>query len=144
MAAIKSLNAIADKWSTVTPQRQPDYEAGIQQPRRPWQQATAAAADAYRDGVTKAAQQGTFARGVNKAGDEAWRTGALTKGTARWGPGVQLATEKYAAGFAPYRAAIERLTLPPRFARRDPRNLQRVAAVVAAMTGAATGTTAAR
>ena len=55
------------------------------------------------------------------------------KGTARWGPGVVLAQDKYARNFAPFRDAIERVTLPPRFARRDPRNLDRVKAVVNAL-----------
>ena len=44
-----------------------------------------------------------------------------------------MAEPKYAAGFAPYRDAIERVTLPPRYARRDPRNLERVKAVVNAL-----------
>ncbi|GAI70545.1 unnamed protein product, partial [marine sediment metagenome] len=42
----------------------------------------------------------------------------------------------YARNFAPYRDAIERATLPPRYAKRDPRNLARVKAVVDALIAA--------
>ncbi|GAH64795.1 unnamed protein product, partial [marine sediment metagenome] len=60
----------------------------------------------------------------------------LEKGTARWGPGVSLAQDLYGRNFAPYRDAIERVTLPPRYAKRDPRNLARVKAVVDALIAA--------
>ncbi|KKM97798.1 hypothetical protein LCGC14_1164310, partial [marine sediment metagenome] len=36
-------------------------------------------------------------------------------------------------GFTPYQAAISAVVLPPRYARRDPRNLARVKAVVDAL-----------
>ena len=39
----------------------------------------------------------------------------------------------YEKGFQPYRDAIEKTTLPARFARRDPRNLERVRAQVNAV-----------
>ncbi|KKL20737.1 hypothetical protein LCGC14_2452450, partial [marine sediment metagenome] len=48
-------------------------------------------------------------------------------------PGVTVAHGDYAAGFAPYQAAIAAVVLPPRYARRDPRNLARVKAVVDAL-----------
>ena len=46
---------------------------------------------------------------------------------------MQIAEPKYATGFGPYHAAISRLVLPVRFARRDPRNMARVSAVVDAL-----------
>lgn len=133
MAQIRSLSDIAQKWATVTPQRTGDYEAGVKAPRGDWARNTAAAVDAWKAGIQAAIQAGSFAKGVNRAGTAAWQDGAVTKGVARWGPGVQLAQEKYGIGFAPYRDAIERTALPPRYARRDPRNLLRVAAMVEAM-----------
>ena len=136
MAFIRSIDQIARKFATVTPGRSEDYRSGVENPRRDWMTATAGAESAYEAGVTQAIAKKRFGRGVKAAGTEAWQRGAVEKGTARWGPGVTMAQEKYGRNFAPYRDAIERVQLPPRFARRDPRNLARVKAVVDALVAA--------
>ena len=133
MAFIRSVDQIASKWASVTPMRSEDYALGIMNPRRSWAAATKAAEPAYQDGVTKAIGRKAFGKGVTKAGDEKWQRKAQTRGVANWGPGVAEAKGDYAAGFAPYQAAIAAVTLPPRYARRDPRNLARVKAVVDAL-----------
>lgn len=133
MASIRPIADIARKWASVTPQRSADYEAGVRNPRTDWQRATVAAKDAWKEGVTRAAANDSFAKGVTAAGTSKWQEGSLQKGVVRWGPGVAGAEDLYATGFAPYQAAIERVSLPPRFARRDPRNLLRVAAIVEAL-----------
>ena len=133
MAFIRSIEHIANKFATVTPQRTEDYRIGVQNPRKDWATSTAAAESAYEVGVQLAITKKRFGKGVKAAGTETWQKGAVEKGTQRWGPGVAMAKEKYAAKFAPYRDAIERVTLPPRFARRDPRNLDRVKAIVNAL-----------
>lgn len=137
MAAIKSMEAIARKWALVTPGRTADYQAGIESPRKDWESSTRAAEDAYNAGVTQAMADKRFGKGVGRAGTDKWRAMSLLKGIMRWGPGVAMAEAAYHAGYAPIHAAIERLTLPPRFARRDPRNLLRVKAVVDAVIAAA-------
>ncbi len=136
MAFIRSIEHIGRKWASVTPGRTEDYRAGVENPRKDWGVATAAAESAYESGVTQAIAKKRFGKGVKLAGTEAWQRGAIEKGTARWGPGVTMAQDKYARAFAPYRDAIERCTLPPRYARRDPRNLERVKAVVNALIAA--------
>jgi len=136
MAAIRSIEKIAKKWATVTPGRTEDYRAGVESPRKDWEAATAGAEDAYQAGVNQAIAEKRFGKGVRAAGTEKWQRNAIEKGTQRWGPGVAMAESAYASGFAPIRDAIERLTLPPRFARRDPRNLNRVKAVVDAVVAA--------
>lgn len=133
MAAIKTTDVIAAKWASVTPQRSADYESGVRDPRQDWAKNTVAAADAWKMGLQAAMAKGSFAKGVARAGSGVWQEGALTKGIARWGPGVALAQDKYAAGFSPYRDAIARVSLPPRYARRDPRNLERVKVIVDAL-----------
>lgn len=130
MAFIRSVDSIAKKWAEVTPQRSGDYAEGIASPRRSWAAATKAAEAAYNDGVTKAIARKAFGRGVAKAGDEKWQRKAAINGVRNWGPGVAEAQGDYAAGFAPYQAAISACVLPPRYARRDPRNLARVKAIV--------------
>ena len=133
MAQIKSVDVIAAKWAEVTPMRSGDYAAGIAAPRRSWAAATKAAESAYKEGVAKAVARGAFGKGVTKAGDEKWQRKAAVNGVRNWGPGVAEAKGDYAAGFAPYQAAISACVLPPRYARRDPRNLARVKAIVDAL-----------
>lgn len=133
MAAIRSIEEIAEKWATVTPQRVADYEQGIRNPRKDWKTTTVEANASWKAGVAAAASADRFLKGVNRAGTPKWQEASIEKGVARWGPGVQLARDEYAAGFGPYREAISRTQLPPRFPRRDPRNLERVKAITDAL-----------
>jgi len=133
MAQIKSIDEIAAKWASVTPMRSADYSEGIRNPRRSWATATKAAEPAWGAGVQQAVQRKSFSKGVAKAGDEKWQRKASTLGVARWGPGVAAAEGEYKAGFAPYASAIGACVLPPRYARRDPRNMARVQAIVDCM-----------
>ena len=137
MANIRSIEKISKKWATVTPGRSGDYREGIENPRRDWEAATAGSEDAYQAGVTQAIAEKRFGKGVRKAGTEKWQRNAIEKGTQRWGPGVAMAETAYAQGFGPIRDAIERVTLPPRFAKRDPRNLNRVKVINDAVIAAA-------
>jgi len=136
MAAIRPIDVIAKKWAEVTPQRTPSYEEGVRSPRASWQREALAAEPSYVAGVQAAIVAKSYGKGVTRAGDTKWAKGAIEKGTQRWGPGVQIAQPEYAKGFAPYRQAIANVTLPPRFARRDPRNLLRVSAIVDALSKA--------
>lgn len=133
MAAIPTIDRIAAKWAEVTPQRAPQYEAGVREPLRDWQREAAAANGAWKEGVSAAVSQDLFIKGVNRAGTAKWQRGAIDKGVGRFGPGVQLAEQDFASGFGPFREAIARVALPPRFARRDPRNLARNKAIVDAL-----------
>lgn len=133
MAEIKSLAAIRDKWTRVTPGRIEDYKLGIQNPRRDWAEETAEAEDNYKAGVDAAHAKGLFKKGVVKAGSAKWREKSLKKGPGRFAEGVYIAGPDYEKGFAPYREAILAVDLGPRFPKRDPRNLDRVKRVVDAL-----------
>jgi len=129
MAAIRDLTKSSDKWQRRASVATPDYQAGIQTPRRDWAEATAASEGNYKAGVTAAANAGRFGAGVKKAGSEAWKAGALAKGPARYAEGVTLAVQNWQAGFQPYQQAISAVSLPPRGPTGSPQNLQRVAAM---------------
>lgn len=133
MAKIKSIEQIASKWAHVTPMRSGDYAEGIANPARSWKTATVAAEGSWGAGVQAAVSRKSFSKGVAAAGDEKWQRKASTIGVQRWGPGVAEAEGDYAAGFGPFRDAIANCTLPPRYARRDPRNMARVNAVIACL-----------
>jgi hypothetical protein len=133
MAEIKSLSAIRDKWTRVTPQRTEDYKLGIEHPKRDWEAETVASRDNWKAGVDAAANKGLFVKGVVAAGSKKWQEKSLAKGPGRFAEGVYIAGPDYEKGFAPYREAISRVDLGPKFPRRDPRNLDRVKKVVAAL-----------
>ena len=139
MAQIKSLDRIKEKWTRVTPTRTEDYKLGVTNPRRDWAKATEAANDNYKAGVDAAQAKGLFVKGVRKAGTSKWQSKTIAKGPTRFAEGVYLAGDDYAAGYAPYREAISKVDLGPRYPRRDPRNLERVKKIVNAVVGVKVG-----
>jgi len=139
MPKVKSISAISEKWARVTPQRSEDYRAGIASPRTPWAAATAAATDRYKAGVTESIAQGRFEKGVAKAGDAKWSARAQQLGTPRFAEGVAASQGEYQAGIAPFIRIIESTTLPQRYARGDPRNIERVKVMATALRKGKTG-----
>ena len=133
MAEIKPLSMIGAKWTRVTPGRTEDYKLGVQNPKRDWADETMAAKDTWKAGIDAAAGKDMFAKGVAKAGSKKWQDKALKVGPGRFAEGVYIAGPDYERGFAPYREAIARVDLGPKFARRDPRNIERVKRVVEAL-----------
>lgn len=130
---VKSVADIAAKWSRVSAQRDQDYKDGVSDPGVEWAKAAAAAEETYVAGVTEAAGRNAFSKGIVAAGDEKWRRKTVEIGTQRWSPGIRAAVQDFEKGFAPFREALERIELPPRAPRGDPRNLERVAAVARAL-----------
>jgi len=139
MPAIRPASEIAAKWARVTPGRTEDYKAGVLSPRKSWEEAAKAAEGAYGAGVTAAVGAKRFSKGVAKAGQAEWQGKASTKGADRYGPGVQMAEEDYSKGFAPYADVISRTVLPPRRAKGDPGNIERVRIMAAALRAAKVG-----
>jgi hypothetical protein len=126
MTPIKPVSESASKWVSRAGQAAGDYKAGVQNPRRSWEDATAAAKEAQAAGVQEAIANGTFERGVREAGNAKWQRKASEVGSARFGPGVAAAKPDYEAGFTPYAQKIAGITLPPRGPKGDPRNYDRV------------------
>lgn len=139
MAKVKDTASVADKWARVTPQRTEDYTLGVQNPRSAWAASSVAAEGRYQDGVTAAIQQKRYGKGVAKVGDEGWQKKTLAKGPTRFAEGVALSAQDYQAGIAPYLDVIRATTLPPRFAKGDPRNIERVRVLAAALRKKKTG-----
>lgn len=133
MANIKDLSKIKAKWARVTPQRTQDYTEGIQDPSTDWASATKASEDRYKAGVLAAANRGAFGKGVAAAGTSRWQERSLSVGPGRFAEGVAASEDRYGEGFAPFAQTIASLSLPPRFPKGDPRNLERVKAVSQAL-----------
>ena len=139
MAEIKPISRIKEKWTRVTPMRTEDYKLGIQSPRRDWEKSAIAAKDSHKGAMAQAAANDSFAKGIAKAGGAKWQTKALLKGPGRFSEGVMVGGDDYEKGFAPYADEIGKTVLPPRFPRRDPRNLLRVNAIATALGKKKTG-----
>ena len=139
MAEIKSGARIKEKWTRVTPLRSEDYKIGIQNPRRDWEKSAVAAKESHKMAMASAAASDSFAKGITKAGSGKWQARALQKGPSRFAEGVMVGGDDYEKGFAPFRDEIEKTVLPPRFPKRDPRNLLRVSAIATALGKKKTG-----
>jgi len=139
MAEIKSLSRIKEKWTRVTPQRSEDYKLGVASPRRDWEKSAVAAKESHKAAMLTAATTDAFAKGVTKAGTGKWQGKALQKGPGRFAEGVMVGGDDYEKGFAPFRDEIEKTPLPPRFPKRDPRNIARVSALNVALAKKKTG-----
>lgn len=135
------LNArsIAAKFARVTQTRTQDYSDGVDNPRADWADKTAAAEASYKTGVTKAASEGRFGKGVRNAGTAKWKHGVQVKGKERWAQGIAVAEDAYAKGMEPVIAVIESVNLPVRYAKGDPRNHERSKAMATALHKMKTG-----
>ena len=133
MAEIRPIDVIAEKWSRVTPQRRVDYEYGINNPRRDWAEAAAAADETWKAGVAAASAAGRFGKGVKKVGTSKWKDRAARKGPSRFAEGVIIGRPDFQKGFSPFAETIKATTLPERFPKGDPRNIERVATIAGAL-----------
>lgn len=139
MVAIRSVDVIAAKWKNKAGASGADYEAGVRAPLKDWQRETEAGSGNYNTGVQQAIARGAFAGGVRKVGTKKWQEKSISKGPARYTGGVADAENDYRTGFGPIQAAISRVSLPTRGPAGDPRNLQRVNAIAAALRAVKTG-----
>lgn len=126
MPSTKSAQQTVDKWQRRASVAQPEYQAGIQNPKTPWDQATTAAEGSYKAGVMAAANAGSFAKGVQKAGLNKWQQNALKKGPSRFVEGVSLSGPAFQEQIAGVLQTIQGVTLPPRGPKGSPQNYQRV------------------
>lgn len=133
MIKIKPIDQIVTRWVEGVRGASPAYQFGVQNPERDWADATAAAAPAWFQGVQNAHTSGRFEGRVRASGTAHWKNRTLTKGVQMWPLAVAAAEGDYRVGYTPFREAIAAGTLPPRYAKRDPRNMARVDAVVQIM-----------
>ena len=139
MAEVKAISRIKEKWTRVTPMRTEDYKLGIQSPRRDWEKSAVAAKETHKAAMMAAGAADSYGKGITKAGTAKWQGKALQKGPGRFAEGVMVGGDDYEKGFAPFRDEIEKVVLPPRFPKRDPRNIMRVSAIATALGKKKTG-----
>jgi len=133
MVATKPLETVVEKWTRKVAAAGPDYIAGVQNPKADWQTETLKAEGRYKTGVTQAAAEGRFGKGVSRAGTAKWQAGATGKGATRWPEGVRDAKDEYSSGMGEVLSTIQGVTLPPRGPKGDPANYARVQAIGTAL-----------
>ena len=136
MPKVPDLSRVVAKWTQNAGAAGPSYAEGVQNPKESWQQKTIGAADNWKQGVTKAAADGRFTKGVQRVSDDAQIQASVQKGTQRYGQGVALAGPDFASGMGPVLQVTAATTLPARKPKGDPANIQRVAALAAAQNAA--------
>jgi len=133
MPKIRSIDEITRKWHDVTPLRADEYVAGVQNPKEDWKTQTLGAAKNYELAIAASVANKSFDKGVGKSSTGRWQDKAVKKGGVRFGPGVTEAAPDFHRGFAPYRDVISNTTLPRRYPKGDPRNLERVRVMAKAL-----------
>ncbi len=123
---VKDSSRSAAKWSERTSGATQEYIEGVQNPKRPWQEAAKAGSDNWKAGTAKAASEDRFKKGVERVDPNKQMDAAVAKGSQRFAQGVSVGQGDYQEGIAPYLRVIENTTLPPRGPKGDPNNLQRV------------------
>ena len=114
------------KWARRAQGASPDYSSGIAR-AADWQGATLRGNENYKAGVSQAAAEDRFAKGVQKVSSAAWKEAAQTKGTERWARGVSASQNKYIAAIGPVLGAISEAesSAPARGPRGSGQNYQR-------------------
>lgn len=136
---VMPLDKISSKWRGRAQVSRDAYEDGVRNPRRSWAREAYHAFDRYKEGIRASVSADLFRKGVHRAGDAKWQERAVNLGVPRWPQGIDASGPAYTEGFAPYHAALSQLRLPPRYARGDPRNLERVKAIAEALHKLKTG-----
>jgi len=123
---VKPLDSVARKWGDVTPGRSAYFEEGVKTTPKDWAKQTSGQEKAWEQGVQAAIAGKRFSKGVIRVGDAKWRGRTLDVGVTRWGPGVSAAVDVYKTEWAPFHDELTKIVLPPKGARGDPANIERV------------------
>lgn len=126
---IKDTGSLAKKFVQRAGAAGADYKDGVLAAGSDWESNTKASEENYKIGVTQAANDGRFGRGVSAAGAGKYMNKASTLGAQRFPSGVAAAEGDWAKGVQPSLDALKSLDLPPRRPKGDPANQQRAAVV---------------
>lgn len=130
---VKDPTTVANKWSTRAQGAVNDYAAGAANPKQPQAASAVAAAPLWQQAVASPAAAAAFVSGLNKSGDQGWLAGVNTKGKARYAGGITAGMNKFQTNITPFLQAISGITLPAKGLRGSAQNIQRVAAIAAAL-----------
>jgi len=122
---VKDISKSAAKFVSRAQVAGPDYSAGVQAAGSSQFDNAVAAAPNWGAGVQAAVANGSFVKGLQKAGPQKWTTNAMNKGAKNYPAGVAAAQSSYVQGVTPFFQVLSNLNLSQRYPRGDPRNQQR-------------------
>ena len=123
---VKSIDSLKKKYEANASSATGAFVEGVNNPRRSQAESAIAAKDTYAQAVQEAIADDRFAKGVEEAGDAAWKEGATTLGKDRYAGGVRAGSDDWAKGTKPVIDAMAAVDLPPKGVKGDPANLERV------------------
>jgi hypothetical protein len=137
---VKNLANAAKKYGTNAQAGSANYASGVQSNQN-WMTNTEAASATWAQGVTSAATNGTFAKGVTKAGQTKWQQGAVQKGQGRFQQAVALpqTQQNWQNNFQPYAQVLQAIPKPPKGVRGSPGNYAIVQTIGSALHAAKVG-----
>jgi len=130
---VLALTDLVEKWNARASVATDDYARGVRDPAVPWIDGARSANENWKAAISAAVAADLFIKGINRAGNEKWQQKTLIVGVPRWPQGIAIAKDSFAKGFGPFHEALTRLTLPKRYPKGDPRNIDRVSAIAKAL-----------
>jgi len=128
MVEVKPLEDVVRKWKSRAAIAQPEFTAGVSR-ASDWQGKTAASADRWTAGVTQAASNDSFRKGVGKTSTDEWRRKTIEKGSVRFAGGIAAAEPDFRKGISEVLSTIASVTLPARGPKGSAGNYERVRAI---------------
>lgn len=129
MAAVKfrDLADSAKKFATNGQNAAPLYSKNAMAAAPDWHAQTMASEENYKAGVTRAANEGRFGRGVAKAGAETYRSGVATVGQNRFSEGMSKGAPTWSAEFGKVASVVAGKDIGPRGITGSQENKNRAA-----------------
>lgn len=116
MVKVKSLETIKKNYAagaTVAPER---YKDGVKDASWKERAASTEAEDLFKAKMQEVIAEDRRRKGIERTSESEWKNAAMDKGRRRIGEGMRTAVEKQAARYAPFKSAVEGVTLPAKVA----------------------------
>jgi hypothetical protein len=119
----------ASRWVRRAGQASVDYTDGAMATTRSQSGAARAARAVWVQQMTNPATADRWARGLERSGDDGWRSGVRDKGSQRYGPGVAASEARFGGRIGRILAAIASVEIPARGLPGSDGNFQRSRAI---------------
>jgi hypothetical protein len=111
MVQTRSAGEARERWESNAGDRE-NYESGVENPLRGWQDSALGGAERWNEGVRQARENSQFSAGVNNSSDQEWQEKSLEVGGQRLRSGVTANVDKFESRLEEYISTIEDTELP--------------------------------
>lgn len=130
---MKTAQQVAEKYASRAGAASTDYVSGVETTSKDQAARAIASAEIHKQATIAALNEGRYAKGLQKAGNQAWKDGVRKKGGSRYAEGVSVASGKYATNSGAYDGARNAAASLPRGLKGSETNLAKVKVVVSAL-----------